>query len=53
MSYTVKVLYDFEADNPEELSVIEGDILTVTNQPTGDGWITVTAQDGMQVGIYS
>ena len=52
MSYTVRVLYDFEADNPGELSVIEGDILTVTDQDTGDGWICARDQDGGQVDLY-
>ena len=52
MSYTVRVLYDFEADNPGELSVIEGDILTVTDQDTGDGWISARDQDGGQVDIF-
>ncbi len=30
-------LYDFEAENPSELSFKEGDLLTIKNQPY-DGW---------------
>lgn len=33
-----KVLYDFEAQAPGEISIREGDTVTVTSRDVGEGW---------------
>ena len=39
-----RVLYDFTAKSPTEVSVKAGDVITVTDK-AGDGWFTMATQD--------
>ena len=50
MSYQARVLYDFEAENEGELTVAEGDIITVNH--VEDEWAEATSKTGGQVIIY-
>ena len=50
MSYQARVLYDFEAENEGELTVAEGDIITVNH--VEDEWAEATSKTGSQVIIY-
>ncbi|RGB41255.1 hypothetical protein C1646_663191 [Rhizophagus diaphanus] len=34
----VKVLYDYESQSPEELTIKEGDVIQVTNKEVAEGW---------------
>jgi len=34
----VKVLYDYESQSPEELTIKEGDVIQVTNKDVAEGW---------------
>ena len=34
----LKVLYDFDAEAGTELTVKEGDVLTILSKDAGDGW---------------
>ena len=35
---TLKVLYEFQAEAGTELSVTEGETLTIVNKDAGEGW---------------
>ncbi|XP_062858477.1 sorting nexin-9b isoform X2 [Trichomycterus rosablanca] len=51
MATTVRVLYDFSAEpGNNELSVREGETITVTNQNVGGGWIEARNSSG-EVGL--
>ena len=47
MSYQARVLYDFDAENEGELTVVEGDIITVNN--VLDEWAEAVNKSGEQV----
>uniref|UniRef100_W5KGN8 Sorting nexin n=1 Tax=Astyanax mexicanus TaxID=7994 RepID=W5KGN8_ASTMX len=51
MAYTAQVLYDFSAEpGNNELSVREGETITITNQNIGGGWIEARNSRG-EVGL--
>ena len=52
MSEQARVLYDFSG-LPEsgEITLSEGDIVTITNKHVGDGWWEGTASDG-RAGLF-
>ncbi|XP_018495380.1 sorting nexin-18 isoform X2 [Galendromus occidentalis] len=47
----VKVLYDFDAQAPGEISIREGDTVTVTSRDVGEGWCEGINAKG-EVGLF-
>lgn len=45
----LRALYSYEAQNTDELSIVEGDLLHIIDHDDGTGWIK--AQKGIQVGL--
>lgn len=49
--FQVQALYDFEGEGSAELSISEGEILTVTRRDVGEGWWEGTNKQG-QTGLF-
>jgi len=48
MAFQASVIYDFHAEGVDELTVIAGDILTITNTDVGQGWVLGVLADGRE-----
>eukprot|EP00091_Calanus_sinicus_P025503 TRINITY_DN9767_c0_g1_i1.p1 TRINITY_DN9767_c0_g1~~TRINITY_DN9767_c0_g1_i1.p1 ORF type:complete len:145 (-),score=29.03 TRINITY_DN9767_c0_g1_i1:161-595(-) len=48
MTFQAKVIYDFEAVGDGELTVRAGDIVTITNNNVGQGWLYGVGVDGRE-----
>ena len=48
MSFEAKVLYNFDAQDENELGIVEGETVTVIDTNVGQGWWMARSSDGRQ-----